>query len=132
MPGQDKGVMTVDPSYSLAGCSSAVPASASLDRNIITHRKQERKHKRKITKLIVCLSNRLWTIPWKSREPFRTMACRTFVPLSEHLIWFHDIFKIIGKDHQCRRIMSSVSRETVSRGHEEMDGGASGNSAVRQ
>jgi len=46
------------------------------------------------------------------------------------MIWFRDIFKIIGKDHQCRRITPSVSRETVSRVHEEMDGGASGNGVV--
>ncbi|MDR0327590.1 MAG: hypothetical protein LBI05_04765 [Planctomycetaceae bacterium] len=58
------------------------------------------------------------------------MACRTFVLLSEHLIWFHDIFKIIDKNHQCRRITSSVSLEITSRGHEEMYGGASGNGAV--
>jgi len=47
------------------------------------------------------------------------------------MIWFLDIFKIIGKDHQCRRIVTpSVSRETASRVHEEMCGGASGNDAV--
>jgi hypothetical protein len=48
------------------------------------------------------------------------------------MIWFRDIFKITGKDHQCRQIvLSSVSRETASRIHEEMDGGASGKRAVR-
>jgi len=60
------------------------------------------------------------------------MACRTFVLLGGHLIWFHDIFKIIGKDHQCRRVTPSVSREAASRIHEEMCGGASGNDAVRR
>jgi hypothetical protein len=51
--------------------------------------------------------------------------------LSVILIWFRDVFKIIGKNHLCRRNASSVSRETASRVHEEMDGGASGKSAVR-
>jgi hypothetical protein len=37
MPLQNKGVIPVDPSYSLAGCSSAEPASASLDINSITN-----------------------------------------------------------------------------------------------
>jgi len=41
------------------------------------------------------------------------------------MIWFRDIFKIIGKNHLCRRITSSVLQETASRVHEEMDWGAS-------
>jgi hypothetical protein len=52
--------------------------------------------------------------------------------MGEHLIGFRYIFKIIGKDHQCRCITPSVSRETASRIHEEMCGGASGKSAVNQ
>jgi len=47
------------------------------------------------------------------------------------LIWFRDIFKIVDKNHRCRRIAPSVSWETASRVHEEMDWGASGNGAVR-
>jgi hypothetical protein len=46
------------------------------------------------------------------------------------VIWFREIFKIIGKYHPCRRFASSVSRETASRVHEEMDRGASGNDAA--
>ena len=46
------------------------------------------------------------------------------------MIWFHEIFKIIGKDHQCRRMALGVSQEMASRIHEEMDGGASGEWAV--
>jgi hypothetical protein len=46
------------------------------------------------------------------------------------MIGFRDIFKIIGKNHPCRHGVSSVSRETASRGHEEMDRGANGKSAV--
>jgi hypothetical protein len=38
MPYQNKSVITVGPSYSLAGCSSAEPASASLDKNIVTQK----------------------------------------------------------------------------------------------
>ena len=52
------------------------------------------------------------------------------VLLSVGVIWFRDIFKIIGKNHQCRRIASSVSQNTASRIHEEMDRGANGNGAV--
>jgi len=55
---------------------------------------------------------------------------RMQVLLSVAVIWFRNIFKIIGKNHQCRRMASSVSRETASRVHEEMDRGAGGNGAV--
>jgi hypothetical protein len=43
------------------------------------------------------------------------------------MIWFRDIFKIIGKNHLCRHDVPSVSQETASRVHEEMDRGASDN-----
>jgi hypothetical protein len=46
------------------------------------------------------------------------------------MIWSRDIFEIIGKNHPCRHNVSSVSQETASRVHEEMDWGASGNDAV--
>jgi len=65
VPVQDKGeTMTVGPSYSSAGCSSAEPASASLDTNRITYKKRKGKNnQKKHKKLIVCLSNRLRTVP---------------------------------------------------------------------
>jgi hypothetical protein len=132
MPKQDKGeTMTVGHSYSLAGCSSAEPASASLDENIITHTTGKETIKRYKVESFVCrivfgrfLENR------ENRSFF--WRWRMQVLLSVTKIWFRDIFKIIGKDHQCRHIvMSSVSWETASRVHEEKDGGASGNDVVR-
>ena len=45
MQEQDKGEIPVDPSYSSTSCSSALLASASLDKHIVTQKK-ERKHKR--------------------------------------------------------------------------------------
>ena len=46
------------------------------------------------------------------------------------MIWSREIFKIIDKDHQCRRDASGVPQKTAGRVHEEMDGGASGEWAV--
>jgi len=53
------------------------------------------------------------------------------VLLSDHKIWFSDIFKTSVKIISVGiYVMSSVSRETVSRVHEEKGWGASGNSVV--
>jgi hypothetical protein len=54
MPGQDKGVITVGPSYSLAGCSSAEPASASLDKDIITQKTGKETRKEYKVESFVC------------------------------------------------------------------------------
>jgi len=64
MPLQDEGVIPVDPIIPWQGCSSAEPASASPDINSVTN--FDRRKRRQDKKLIVCLSNRLRTIPWKS------------------------------------------------------------------
>ena len=64
IPKQDKGeTMIVGHSYSLASCSSTEPASASLDENVIAHKKGKETKNTKIQSQIVCLSNRLRTIP---------------------------------------------------------------------
>jgi len=59
-------------------------------------------------------------------DRFAHWRWRIQVLLSVTMIWFRDIFEIIGKNHLCRHNVSGVSWETASRVHEEMDWGASG------
>ena len=77
--------------------------------------------------------------PKRIRKPPSEPSCkdrkshrrwRISILLSVTMIWSREFFKITGKDHQCRRIASSVPQKTAGRAHEERDGGASGHRAV--